>query len=46
MTYKLRQMAKVSRGNKKNFESNPLTHALAERQAKKDMKKERKTKGA
>jgi hypothetical protein len=43
MTFKLRDVAKVSRGNKKDFESNLLTVALAKRQAKKDMKKFKKT---
>lgn len=36
------KMALIKKGNKKNFESNDLTRAIAEKEAKKDIKKERK----
>lgn len=42
MGYKFWKIAKVVKGNKKNFKPNALTIALAEKYAKKDMKKEKK----
>lgn len=43
---KFKKIAIVTRRGKNNQGSNLLTKALAERQAKKDMKKARKSKGA
>jgi hypothetical protein len=40
--YKLKQIAKVVKGNKKDFKPNELTKALAEFEAKKDIKKDKK----
>ena len=42
MGFKFWEMAKVTKGNKKDFEANELTTALAEKRAKKDMKKKQK----
>jgi len=41
---KLWKIARIVKGNKKNFESNDLTAAIAEKQAKADYKKEKKNK--
>ena len=35
---KLRQIARIIKGNKKDFKPNLLTEAMAKRQAKKDIK--------
>jgi hypothetical protein len=40
---KLWKIAKIKKGNKKNFEPNPLTIAIAKKVAKKDIKKTLKT---
>ncbi len=37
MTYKFSEIAKVSKGNKKNFKPNVLTIALADKRATKDI---------
>jgi len=42
MGFKFWKTARVVRGNKKNFQSNELTIALAEKYAKQDMKKVKK----
>ena len=44
MGFKFWKCAKVVKGNKKNFESNELTFALAQKWAKHDAKKEKKSK--
>ena len=36
------KIAQIVKGNKKTFESNELTKAIAEKQAKADFKKEKK----
>jgi hypothetical protein len=41
--FKFSEMAVIKRGNKKNFVSNELTQALAEKEAKEDMQKEHRT---
>lgn len=38
------QITKIVKGNKRNFDSNPLTRALAADQAFEDMRKEREKK--
>ena len=42
MSFKFWKMAKVAKGNKRDFHSNDLTRGLAEKQAKADIKKEKK----
>jgi hypothetical protein len=42
MLFKFWKVAKVNRGNKKNYESNALIDRIARKQAEKDMKRERK----
>lgn len=42
MGFKFWKMAVVVKGNKKDFEPNPLTEAIAEKRAKSDMKKKEK----
>lgn len=44
MGFKFWKTAKIVRGNKKNFESNELTRAIAVKYAKEDAKKEKKSK--
>ena len=44
MGFKFWKMAKISHGNKKDFESNALTIAIAKKCAKHDAKKEKKLK--
>ncbi len=42
--HKLWKIARIVKGNKKDFKSNALTAAIAEKQAKADYKKEKKSK--
>ena len=42
MGFKFWKMAKVVKGNKKDFEPNDLTAAIAEKKAKQDMKKKQR----
>jgi len=44
MGWKFWKMAIVNKGNKKDFDPNPLTIAIAEKKAKKDAKKDKKSK--